>query len=130
MPPKWSTRKWRTSFWKSPVAARLPPRRAAGAHNHRSMDAFRTIRSGPAITDVAGELASRIQLARLTSRYGWAREYCHGKTVLEVACGTGQGLGLLSSVGQRVVGGDYSAENLAVARATYGSRAPLVRFDA
>src|SRR6266699_3596074 len=94
------------------------------------MAAFPPIRTGPAITDVAGELASRTQLERLSIRYGWAREYCHGKTVLEIACGTGQGLGLLISAGQRVVGGDYSAENLATARATYGSRVTLVRFDA
>ncbi len=85
---------------------------------------------GPAFTEVAGEPATLNQLERLCSRYQWVRRYCVARDVVEIACGTGQGLGLLKTDARMVAGGDYSAENLAVARTTYGSRIPLVRLDA
>lgn len=50
--------------------------------------------------------------------------------MLEVACGTGQGLGLLRSRASRVYGCDLSPENLAVARKGNGELQPLVRADA
>lgn len=87
-------------------------------------------RIGPEITDVAGEPAEATQLRRLIARYHWAASYCNGKDVLEVACGTGQGLGLLRSRAARVYGCDLSPENLAVARKGNGSVQPLVRADA
>src|SRR5688500_1556016 len=73
---------------------------------------------GPAITDVAGEAAGRIQIERLVQRYHWAASYCAGRRVLEVACGTGQGLGLLGTVASQVCGCDLSMENLAMCRST------------
>jgi SAM-dependent methyltransferase len=85
---------------------------------------------GPAFTDLAGDPASEPQLARLYARYHWVRGYCDGRDVIEVACGSGQGLGLLARSARRVTGGDYSAENLAIARRTYGARIPLLRLDA
>jgi SAM-dependent methyltransferase len=91
-------------------------------------DAARLI--GPAITDVAGEPAGRVQVERLVERYHWAGSYCAGKTILEVACGTGQGLGLLRSRAARAYGCDLSSENLRRARATYGDAVPLVQADA
>ena len=85
---------------------------------------------GPEITDVAGEPTEATQLRRLIARYHWAVSYCNGKDVLEVACGTGQGLGLLRSRAARVYGCDLSPENLAVARKGNGEVQPLVRADA
>jgi SAM-dependent methyltransferase len=85
---------------------------------------------GPSFTDVAGEPGTRPQFERLCGRYFWVREYCAGRDVVEVACGSGQGLGLLARTAGRVVGGDYSAENLAIGRATYGGRVQLTRLDA
>jgi SAM-dependent methyltransferase len=86
--------------------------------------------SGPAITDVAGEGATPLQLERLCNRYYWAAPFCRDRSVLEVACGTGQGLGYLARGATSVAGGDLSNENLAVARSTYGRRVPLLRLDA
>ncbi len=85
---------------------------------------------GPAITDVAGEPAGKVQLDRLVARYHWAATYAVGSVVLEVACGTGQGLGLLSSLTPHVYGCDLSAENLSRARNNCGSQVPLIQADA
>ncbi|HUQ47317.1 MAG TPA: class I SAM-dependent methyltransferase [Gemmatimonadaceae bacterium] len=94
-------------------------------------DAIRARTSiGPEITDVAGEPAESTQLERLVARYHWAASYCEGATVLEVACGTGQGLGLFRSRAKRVFACDISAENLATARRGNGPLQPLVRADA
>jgi len=93
-----------------------------------STDAKKLI--GPAITDVAGEPAGRVQVERLVERYHWAASYCSGRVVAEVACGTGQGLGLLRTRASAVYGCDLSAENLGRARATYGDGIDLIRTDA
>lgn len=76
---------------------------------------------GPAITDVAGEPAGSTQVERLIARYHWTASYCDGRAVLEVACGTGQGLGLLAARARAVYGCDLSAENLSTARKTYAT---------
>lgn len=85
---------------------------------------------GPAITDVAGEPTETTQLRRLVARYHWAASYCDNKTVLEVACGTGQGLGLLRTRARKVFGCDLSRENLAIAQAGNGQTQPLVNANA
>jgi SAM-dependent methyltransferase len=85
---------------------------------------------GPAFTDVAGEPGTVPQLERLCARYMWVSRYCDGCDVVEVACGSGQGLGLLRRHARRVIGADYSLENLALARRTYQGRIPLLRLDA
>jgi SAM-dependent methyltransferase len=90
----------------------------------------KTPTGGPAITDVAGEGATALQLERLCNRYYWAAPHCRDSRVLEVACGTGQGLGFLAREARLIVGGDVSAENTATARRTYGGRVPLLRLDA
>jgi SAM-dependent methyltransferase len=85
---------------------------------------------GPAFTDLAGDPASPAQLHRLYSRYHWVRSYCQGARVVEVACGSGQGLAMLAEVARATIGADYSAENLAVVRRSYGAHLPLIRLDA
>lgn len=85
---------------------------------------------GPEITDVAGEPATPEQLERLIARYHWAASYCDGKTVLEVACGTGQGLGLLRAHAQSVFACDLNQENLDNSRLGNVRDQPLVRADA
>jgi SAM-dependent methyltransferase len=82
------------------------------------------------ITERPGIPISRIQLARGIHRYQTAAAGAEGKDVLEVACGSGQGLGLLGRRARRVVGGDYVASNLRLAREHYGTRATLVQLDA
>lgn len=64
------------------------------------------------------------------TRYAFAATYCADKSVLEVACGPGPGLGCLRATSHTFVGGDYTASHLIEARAHYGTRIPLVRLDA
>lgn len=82
------------------------------------------------VTEVAGDEVTREQVDRLARRYFWAGEYCNGKDVLEVACGSGQGLGYLASQARSVVAGDFSERLLDVARRHYGSRCTFRQFDA
>jgi SAM-dependent methyltransferase len=69
-------------------------------------------------------------LARLYQRYRLAVEHSRGKRVLEVACGSGVGLGYLAQSAVRVVGGDYTESLLHMSRDHYRERVPLVRLDA
>lgn len=82
------------------------------------------------LTEVAGEEASMEQVERLARRYYWASQYCVGKDVLETACGTAPGVGLLASVARSVTAGDISQELLRVARRHYEGRFGFPRFDA
>lgn len=82
------------------------------------------------VTELAGSEISVEQLERMAHRYHWASAYCRGKDVLEVACGSGQGLGLLSGVSRSLKAGDYSPEILAIPRTHYKDRIPLALFDA
>jgi len=74
------------------------------------------------ITERPGLLASSEQLERLYHRYRFASQYAHRKDVLEVACGTGIGLGYLSHFAHSVTGGDIDPKNLAIARALYSDQ--------
>ncbi len=47
------------------------------------------------VTEVSGEEVTQEQVDRICQRYYWAAEYCREKDVVELACGTGQGLGYL-----------------------------------
>lgn len=82
------------------------------------------------VTELAGDEVSAEQVQRLCNRYYWAGKYCEGKDVLEVACGTGQGLGYLSRLAKSLQAGDYSEDILRLARKHYGSRLSLKQFDA
>lgn len=70
------------------------------------------------------------QLQMICCRYYIAAQYAQNKRVLEVGCGIGMGLGYLSRTARRVVGGDYSEENLGYARQHYGGRVELLLLDA
>ena len=56
-----------------------------------------------------------------TSRYAFATKYIQGKTVLDIACGTGYGSRILKTQGnaQKVIGIDISPEAVAFARSRY-----------
>ena len=87
-------------------------------------------RSFETVTEVPGHKASKEQLAMLYTRYAYAASLCSGKDVLEVACGSGPGLGYLSRKARTVVGGDLTWSLLRVAHSHYGSRIQLVQLDA
>ena len=82
------------------------------------------------VTETPGTLITREAASMVVSRYELARRLAAGRRVLEVACGSGQGLGYLARDAARVVGGDITASLVAQARAHYRGRVPLVRFDA
>jgi SAM-dependent methyltransferase len=82
------------------------------------------------VTEAPGDQLRPEALDMLWTRYRYAAQFCGGRTVLEVGCGAGQGLGVLAHASARVVGGDYTERLLSFARAHYGSRVPLVRLDA
>lgn len=82
------------------------------------------------VTEIAGQQISAEQLYRTCHRYHWAAQFATGKDVLEVACGSGPGLGLLNSVANSLQAGDVSAEVLARATKSYGDRFSLQVFPA
>ncbi len=82
------------------------------------------------VTEIPGDDITREQLERNYHRYYWAGTYCKGKTVLEVACGSGQGLGYLSGLAKKFSAGDYSQKLFDIAANHYGKRIDLKKFDA
>ena len=82
------------------------------------------------VTEISGDSVSLEQVERIQNRYCWAKKYCESKDVLEVACGSGQGLGLINSHANTLVAGDYSPEVLKTAIDYYKNRIPLEVFDA
>jgi SAM-dependent methyltransferase len=89
-----------------------------------------TVTDYTTVTEVPGNLVSHESLEMVWTRYAFAGQLCAGKSVLEVACGPGPGLGYLSARCRSVVGGDYTAAHLTLARSHYGPRIPLVQLDA
>ncbi len=77
------------------------------------------------ITEQPGQRASREQLVRLFHRYHFARPFADGRTVLEVGCGSGLGLGYLAEVAQSVIGGDIDQENIDEATEHYSDRSSI-----
>lgn len=78
-----------------------------------------------AITERSGDPATPGQIADMFHRYRWASGFCSDRRVIELACGTGQGLGLLQQVARSVVGCDIDEGSIAAARAAYGERVEL-----
>ena len=82
------------------------------------------------VTEISGDQVTQEQLERLYNRYYWAGQYCSNKDVIEVACGTGQGLRYLSKIARSLKAGDYSNDILSIARQHYGDLFSLRQFDA
>ena len=68
------------------------------------------------VTELNGQMISREQLLRMVNRYQWAAQYTQDQNVLELACGGGQGLSLLSQNAQSVRGSDIDPEIVKIAR--------------
>jgi len=82
------------------------------------------------VTELSGDEVTDEQVERMCHRYYWAANYCKGKDVVEVACGTGQGVGYLVSISGSFEAGDYSKEILEIAQQHYGERFKFKQFDA
>ena len=82
------------------------------------------------VTELSGDNVTKEQVERIVHRYQWAEKYCLGKDVLEVGCGTGQGLGHILKSSKSLEAGDYSEEILSIPIKYYGKRVSLSQFDA
>jgi SAM-dependent methyltransferase len=82
------------------------------------------------VTETPGDGISREAARMMRERYALTARLARGGDVLEVSCGTGQGLGLIAREARRVVGVDITFASVRKARAHYGSRVALVQGDA
>lgn len=82
------------------------------------------------VTELSGDEVSRQQIERACHRYCWAASFCRDRDVLEMACGTGFGLGMLQRNARSLKAGDFSETLLEKARCHYGNRVELLPFDA
>jgi len=82
------------------------------------------------VTEIAGDDVTSEQVVRLCNRYYWASNFCSGKDVIEVACGTGPGLGLLNTISNSFEAGDYSEKMVEIAKQHYKDRIKITSFDA
>jgi len=74
------------------------------------------------VTETPDTNASQSELSQIYTRYKWAGEYVTGRRILEVACGSGPGLGYLLKKGAvEVVGTDIEELNLRFARDYYAA---------
>lgn len=83
-----------------------------------------------AVTEVPAGRATREQLSMIRTRYAEAARRGKGRRILEVACGSGRGLGLLARDGAFIAGGDITFPLLQLSRQHYGARANLLQMDA
>lgn len=88
------------------------------------------VRDYSTVTELSGDDVTRQQITSAYHRYTWAAEHCAGKDVLEVACGSGVGLGLLARVARSTRAGDITPALVARAQAHYGDRIAICLMDA
>ena len=82
------------------------------------------------VTEVPGNRITREQLERMYNRYCFASKFCEGKDVLEVACGSGIGLGYLVRTAKKVYGGDYTERLVRIAQEHYRGKINIFHLDA
>src|ERR1035437_3873434 len=83
-----------------------------------------------AVSEVSYQKVTREQIQRIYTRYRFAMDFCQDKDVLEVACGSGQGLGYLALNAKRVVGVDIDKNLLALAEKQYQKNSKIELFNA
>ena len=82
------------------------------------------------VTETTGEAVRRDAIEKMYARYSFAASRAERRDVLDVACGSGQGLSLLAAAAKSVVGGDYTPSLVVDAAKHYGSRITFVCLDA
>ncbi len=82
------------------------------------------------VTEVSKDQAPLEQIHRLEERYHWAAEKCINKDVVELACGSGPGIGLINSVSRSFVAGDISDELVSHCKDVYGDSVDIRVMDA
>ena len=74
------------------------------------------------ITELPNTMVTSLQLKRAHHRYMLASDYCdQGDYILEIACGGGQGLGILAENAKKVVGIDLDVANIKICQKSYES---------
>ena len=89
------------------------------------MSTAATERQFQSVTEQQGQHASSLQLEMMAARYAWACSRSLGKDVLEVACGSGTGLGALAAVARTVEASDVDHANLRAAERHYGQHSNI-----
>jgi ubiquinone/menaquinone biosynthesis C-methylase UbiE len=82
------------------------------------------------VTEMPGNKVSKENLRMLYTRYKWASEFIKDKIVLEVACGPGIGLGYLAKKAKKVIGSDYDANLVKIAKNYYKDKIDIFQSDA
>jgi 2-polyprenyl-3-methyl-5-hydroxy-6-metoxy-1,4-benzoquinol methylase len=80
--------------------------------------------------EIPGRMLTLEQLQMVYYRYYTAGKFVRGKQVLEVGCGAGIGLGYLAKRAKKVIGTDYSEDNLRYAQQHYKGKIELLLQDA
>jgi ubiquinone/menaquinone biosynthesis C-methylase UbiE len=90
-----------------------------------------TNRDFETVTELPGNKAHRDQIDAIRTRYCWAAERCENKDTLELACGSGIGLGILERASKSLIGGDVDPNVLDFAARHYlGRSIELKNIDA
>ena len=82
------------------------------------------------VTEIAGNKVTKEQMDRMYHRYYWASRYCKNKNVIELACGTGPGLGLINNIASNLIASDIDDEILLIAKNYYKSRIKIEHANA
>lgn len=82
------------------------------------------------VTEIVGDPISAEQLFRLHHRYSWAATFSSGRDVVECACGTGPGLGVLGRAASSLEAGDLSPSFVDAACRHYRERFRITIGDA
>ena len=80
------------------------------------------------ITELPNTKVTEMQIRRAHQRYQFAKKMFNGGTILEIGCGGGQGLDLLSKNAESVTGCDIDEDNIEIALDTYSSH-PKVNIE-
>ena len=72
------------------------------------------------ITELPNTMVTSMQIKRAHHRYMLASDYINnGDSILEIACGGGQGLGILAEKAKNVVGIDVDFSNIETCQKSY-----------
>jgi SAM-dependent methyltransferase len=82
------------------------------------------------VTEAAGSHLSSEAMSMISTRYFGAQALSSGRRVLEVACGSGSGLGMLEKAATYVAAGDLNTSLLLQAQHQYRGRIALSQFSA
>lgn len=82
------------------------------------------------VSEITDDEVSQEQIQRMVNRYAWAAAYCENKDAIEVACGSGQGLGILLQFASTLQATDYSQAMVGLCNDHYQDRVHIQKSDA